>query len=596
MAMVRCGGVIAMPVIHYATEKACAVLKEQPVGSNEPPEETPDRTITIRLNSENIILAAAILFLLAAVVLAVFFSLDTSVGEGPTSTTVVAGLATAVTSPVGTATATVSGQPGLSTTAVSTLPTFVTQPYPGPGEPGLTPTGGNSPNTVPTPTSDELFAVDTPSAQTPVAGTPIANQQVPTFAPSRPTATVTGGNNAYPVPATAPAQSTAQAATVAPTALAPTNPPFIDPTAQPATSAPLPAPPTSEPAGGAGEPPTAAPPRPTATPVPPTPVPIDTIRGAMRWSADQSPVIVRRDLQIAPGSSLVIDPGVEVRIAPGVAIYVDGKLYATGQPGKPVKITSTGGGRWDAIYGRPGGDIGFDRVELSGGGNGGTLIYSEGGNLTVLRSQVRNNGGQIRTYDSRLEMRETDVSGNDMPYGAAVESGYSTGGGVILNGNRIGGNRLAAGAPSVQVRNESTFDTLNLDAQGNLMVGSDGPAMVITTNGPMLGTLSCNSWMNGTNGLSIKSSLLQVAPELALNISNNLIADQTPPIIPIYLKYGIGRGASSDLYVDMRGNYWNSALGPYHPDLYADGRGEAVGANIDFIPWLTERPACAPRP
>ncbi|MBC8160772.1 MAG: hypothetical protein H7Z42_06085, partial [Roseiflexaceae bacterium] len=43
-------------------------------------------------------------------------------------------------------------------------------------------------------------------------------------------------------------------------------------------------------------------------------------------------------------------------------------------------------------------------------------------------------------------------------------------------------------------------------------------------------------------------------------------------------------------------NYWNSALGPYHPELYADGRGEAVGANIDFAPWLAERPACAPRP
>ena len=316
----------------------------------------------------------------------------------------------------------------------------------------------------------------------------------------------------------------------------------------------------------------------------------------MRWSANQSPVIVRRDLQIAPGSSLVIDPGVEVQLAPGVAIYVDGKLYAAGQPGKPVRFTSTGGGRWDAMYGRPGGDIGLDQVEISGGGNGGTLISSEGGNLTVLRSRIRDNGGQIRVLDSRLEMRETDVSGNDMPYGAAVDASYSGGGGVTLIGNRIGGNRLAGGAPPVQVRNESPYDTVNLDVQGNLMVGSSGPSMVVYTNGPLRGGMSCNAWLNGTDGLMIKSGTLQVAPEVALTIANNAIEDQTPPIIPEYLEYGIGRGASSDIYIDMTNNWWRSAQGPYNPQLHADGRGEAVGANITFAPWLTERPACAPRP
>ncbi|MBC8161484.1 MAG: hypothetical protein H7Z42_09730 [Roseiflexaceae bacterium] len=574
------------------------------MGSNEQPEEASDRTLTLRLSRENLTLAAAIAFLLAAAVLAIFFSMEDATTPAPQGPTAIAGVATAGTAATPVLLPT-SGAPYPNPVQQTPPATFETQPYPDPNEPGQSPSPEGDPNNQePSPTADDLFAVDTPSAQTPGAGTAAdatpastsaAGQQVPTFEPARPTATASSGNP-YPAPSTAQTQPTDAPAPVAPTA------PIFDPTDAPATPNPSPRTPapTNEPAAGATDAPTPTPTpaatQPPATPAPPTPIPADVVRGTVRWTTAQSPITLRRDLQIAPGSSLLIDPGVEVRITPGAAIYVDGNLYARGQPGQPVKIVSTGGGRWDAIYGRPGADIGLDQVELSGGGNGGTLIFSEGGNLSIVRSQIRDNGGQIRSYDSRVEMRETDVSGNDLPYGAAVEVSFLNGGGVTLIGNRIGGNRQAAGAPPVQIRNEGAFDTVNLDAQGNLLVGRDGPAMVVATNGPLRGTLSCNALLNGTEGLMIKAGLLQVAPEVALNISNNVIADQTPPIIPIYLTYGIGRGASSDIYIDMRNNYWNSALGPYHPELYADGRGEAVGANIDFAPWLAERPACAPRP
>jgi len=77
-------------------------------------------------------------------------------------------------------------------------------------------------------------------------------------------------------------------------------------------------------------------------------------------------------------------------------------------------------------------------------------------------------------------------------------------------------------------------------------------------------------------------------------VRDNATEKHTPPIIPEYLRYGIGRGATSEIALDMRSNWWGSALGPYEPDRHADGRGEAVGDNIEFAPWLTERPACAP--
>lgn len=127
------------------------------------------------------------------------------------------------------------------------------------------------------------------------------------------------------------------------------------------------------------------------------------------------------------------------------------------------------------------------------------------------------------------------------------------------------------------------------------MVGQDGPNIVLSTNGPLQGNLTCNAWLNGTNGLSIRSETLQV-PGFNLTIRDNAIEDHTPPIIPIYLDLGIGRGATSEVAIDMRNNWWKNAAGPYEPKRHADGRGEAVGDNIEFEPWLTSRPSCAPQP
>ena len=74
---------------------------------------------------------------------------------------------------------------------------------------------------------------------------------------------------------------------------------------------------------------------------------------------------------------------------------------------------------------------------------------------------------------------------------------------------------------------------------------------------------------------------------MALNVRDNATEKHTPPIIPVYLTYGIGRGATSEIALDMRNNWWGSSLGPYEPERHADGRGEAVGDNIEFAPWLT---------
>jgi hypothetical protein len=262
-----------------------------------------------------------------------------------------------------------------------------------------------------------------------------------------------------------------------------------------------------------------------------------------------------------------------------------------------VRFTGIDRQRWEGLFGRPGSNIALEYTEIRGGGAGGTVLSSEGGNLVLHNAHVNDNGGHIKVDQSRLEIRDSEIAGNDMPYGAAIDATYSNGGFVILTNNRVSGNRLTGNAPQVLISNQSPFDIVNLDIQRNLLVGQDGPNMTLSTNGPMQGGITCNSLRTGGNGLSIRSETPQV-PGFALNVRDNLIADHTPAIVPIYTQpyHGIGRGATSEIALDMRNNWWGDPLGPYEPDRHADGRGEAVGDNIEFAPWLTEPPSCAPAP
>lgn len=570
------------------------------------PHSSPNRTITLRLTRDTLILVAALVLMGLAILLTVFFPLRGVETTAPTAV----GIAGQTTAP-----------PSLRATTLAPTATSLSDITTAPSPAAYPPLQTTAPAVAAT-----LIAA-LPATPTP---------EPPRFEPTRttpiPAATAaggfnqqTGGNYPPPIP------RTAQTTLIPPTAQAPQRPPvqagptttpedggqgddFVDATATPdalsapttsqppaATVGPPPAPrttprPRPTPAGAAGGgtgPP--APPAATATPPPPTAIPIDVLRGTINWTTAQSPILITRDQQIAPGGSLVIEPGVEVRLAPGVSIFVDGALYALGKPDRKVRFVGSEGQRWEGLFGRPGSTIVLEHTQISGGGAGGTVILNEGGSLAMRNSQINNNGGHIQSIGGRIEMRDSEIAGNDMPYGAALDATYNAGGSVILVNNRIGGNRMGPGVPPVQISNQSAFDVVNLDIQRNLLIGQDGPDLILSTNGPLQGNLTCNALMNGANGLSVRSETPQV-PGFALLVRDNVIEDHTPPIIPIYLQYGIGRGATSEIALDMRNNWWGDPLGPYEPDRHADGRGEAVGDTIEFAPWLIERPACAPRP
>ena len=323
------------------------------------------------------------------------------------------------------------------------------------------------------------------------------------------------------------------------------------------------------------------------------------LSGNVRWRADGGPIILRRDVQLAPGAVLIIEPGVEVRLDPGVSIYVDGaQMLSLGTADKPVRFVGNTGARWNGIFGRPDSYIVMEHTQVQGGGAGGTLLAQERGTLVVRDSRFNDNGGAILLTDTRLEMRNSEVAGNDMPYGAAIDAVYTRGNFVTMTGNRIGGNRLSDGAPGVRVESASPIDTLNLDLQGNLFRGGS-TNLLLSTRGPLKGAVGCNAMVGDGLGLSLRTQTVQVGPNgtdtFDLKVENNFIDEHIPPIIPVYLKYGLGRGAGSEIQLDMRNNWWGEASGPYEPDLNPLGRGDSVGSNIRFIPWLEAPPACAPQ-
>ncbi len=512
------------------------------------PDDVPGRTITIRLTRDSMILVAALAFLGFAILLAIFFPPDR------------ASITTSATIPVGT-----SGAP-TSTAPAIPPPTQVEQAILSAPEVAAA--------------SRATLAPAYPAPEAPPTAAP-ADQ--PIFDPVRPTGEIPTPSfltetTAELLPTTAPLPTLAPPT---PTLLPPVAIPTIPPTATPGTiSANFQQRPV-QPRDGI---------RPTTAP---TAAPLEILRGTNYWTVANSPLLVKRDTVVANGSALIIEPGVEIRMAPGVSLFVEGKLYALGKPGRGVRIIGSETRRWEGIFGQVGSDIVLENTEIHGGGAGGTLILSQGGSLALRGARITDNGGHIRAEDTRIEIRDSEITANDMPYGAALDLTYNYGGFATLINNRIGGNRMAQGSAPVLISHQSSVDIINLEIQRNLLVGQDGPNLAFDTNGVLQGNISCNALVGGSNGLSIRSSLPQV-PALPLRVRDNAIEKHTPPIIPIYLQFGIGRGATSDVALDMSNNWWGNTLGPYEPDRHADGRGDAPGDTITFIPWRTTRPDCAP--
>lgn len=469
-------------------------------------------------------------------------------------------------------------------TAVLTDTAIALEPsngYPAPGDGpqpiGPPPTGGFP--DVPTPDLSSGYPGPAPTYPTPAliptAPLPPASggyTPPPSFnppaSPPRQPPTVPAAPGAPPSGYPPPAEESPPAATTPPDAI-PTVPGAS--TAGPATP----------PAEGTMPAPTDAVPTaaPSPTPVPPTATPRTgkLLTGTVRWSIADSPVRLTEDHAVAAGASLTIDPGVEVYLAPGVRLTVAGTLRAQGTAGAPVRFLGPDG-RWDAIVGVDGSVIALDQVEIRQAGAAGVAISSSNGALALRNARLSENGGGILVVGSQLDLRGTQIVGNVLA-APALNVQLPPGGTTTISGNLLRDNTLPAGTPQVRLAAGETTGALTIE--GNLIHGDAGAGLLIDTRAALSGAIRCNAFVGGTIGLHLAAQ----RPDLRgfdLSINANSFTGQT--------RYGV----AGTLPFNVSNNWWGDASGPFEAQRNPQGRGVPVGVNLEFQPWLTQRPACAP--
>ena len=219
--------------------------------------------------------------------------------------------------------------------------------------------------------------------------------------------------------------------------------------------------------------------------------------------------------------------------------------------------------------------------------------------MSIQHSWITQSTGQLWALNSAVDLISSEIWDNQLPYGAVLELTYDTiPNGVIaanVRDTRIYGNQLTRGSSAMKLVNNTADGQVKLSLIGTLFSGQTGPDLEIVTDGPVQGDVLCNAFSGGTNGVSVRTEHAPPTLELGLNIHSNVIEKHMPPNNPVYQKLKIGRGATSDLTLDMTGNWWGNPTGPYAPDRNATGLGDAVGTNIAFANWQVERPGCAPQ-
>ncbi|HEY0739258.1 MAG TPA: right-handed parallel beta-helix repeat-containing protein [Herpetosiphonaceae bacterium] len=448
----------------------------------------------------------------------------------------------------------VSPPPGIDTTATATfgstvIPLGPNSGYPNPGT-GPEPIG-QAPGGVPS-------VPDTTNP--PAGGNPIS---VPTPALIAPTTAPVPPTTGYPTPQPQQPQQPPAQNDPEPTVQVPLQPTSSTGTQDPAAS------PTPEPTPTSDIPPT---PEPTLPPPTPTSRPSEVLSGNLRWTVADSPKTLDKDYALVAGSSLTIDPGVEVRVAPGVQFTIGGTLRAQGS-----RFVATEG-RWEGIAGTQGSTIILDQVQIRQAGQSGTAVSSTGGTLVVRNSSLSDNGGGIVSIGSSLDLRNTQISGNAIT-GPAVNVRLPERGAVNITNNIVGGNGTPAGGAQVLISAEQPAAPFAVE--GNLLVGGAGVGMIINTAQPLSGTIRCNSFDGGTVGLQLAARRADTAG-FNLVIDNNAFERQTT------------YGATGTLAFNVSNNWWSDPSGPRDAGRNPEGRGVAIGVNLQFQPWLAGRAACAP--
>lgn len=424
------------------------------------------------------------------------------------------------------------------------------------------------------PVTDDIPTPDFGSVPSPVQQPP-QSQPIPT--PDLIGQPSTGTNGAYPAPPPTPRRS--QSAPV------PTVSPGVD-NDEPVPTPDLGSDPDSDPTEAqtpstiedvTPTPEITITPEPTLPPPTPTARPARVLSGNLRWTAAQSPIAISEDQAIAAGSTLTIDPGVEVQFGPDVRLTVAGTLRAQGTADAPVRLVGSGG-VWNGLVGTVGSTIILDNAQVRQAGTEGTAISSTGGALVVRNTSLSDNRGGIVGLGSAVEIRGSQITGNAIP-GNAVNIQLPQRGATLITGSTIGNNGTPSGAAQLLLTGNEAAGPITLE--NNLILGGSGPGVQVNTNAALGGTIRCNSFQGGTIGLQLAARRPDTTG-FNLQIDTNSFTGQ------------VTYGATGSLAFNLANNWWADPSGPFDPQRNAQGRGVPIGVNLQFQPWLQSRPGCAP--
>ncbi len=326
-----------------------------------------------------------------------------------------------------------------------------------------------------------------------------------------------------------------------------------------------------------------SPPPPTATPAPtvtPTPDPAVLLQGNVRWPA-QGPITLSQNHILTAGSSLTIEPGVEVRIKPGVKLFIEGTLRSAGTAANPVRFIGPEG-RWTGIIGQPGSTIVLEHTELRNAGRTGLALSSTNGTMSLTSVILTDGGGGILADNSTVDIRNSQIIGNDFPTTQPLFIRMGSGKPVTLQGNIFGGNQIPDGTSNVRIAVTKAGGG-PLDIQGNAFVGVSGPSLDLQTEAAMGGTIRCNAFRGGTIGIQLSSSTPS-ADGFNLAVDTNAFEGQN--------RYGV----ASTIALGAANNWWGDPSGPNDAERNPQGKGVRVGVTVGFTPHLQARPSCAPTP
>ena len=298
------------------------------------------------------------------------------------------------------------------------------------------------------------------------------------------------------------------------------------------------------------------------------------------WSVSESPFIVTGDIGIAPGVTLTIEPGVEVRFDGFYELLVRGVLNAIGTNAQPILFTRNAAVNWNRI------EVSFPDAASSASLEYVIIEHADTGitgpRVDIRRSTLKNNVLGVGAETGSI-VESNEIFSNDLgvsafsledPENVLVANNDIVSnlfGASALGQVRFVGNRIAlSGFTGIELQG------VNASVEGNVICDNGGEGVLL---GPDTAFLTNNLVANnGLAGISTQPGGVHVTAR-----SNNIFGNAT-----------FAFENASDLDQDATLNWWGTTDSAAISASIFDFFDDVTKGIVTFEPFLTAPDPGAP--